>query len=484
MDERPLKERTLRGAIWATAGGNGAQVLAFILFVLISRVVGPSAFGVVAVALLLIETLRALTVESIAVNLVADGNSDDRAFNAGLAMSLSLSVVAAVALTLAAPWAAQAFGITELATVLPALTPLLLVQAIARLYEAELLRRMRFRALAVRSIGAVGLGGVIGLSAAYAGQGVQALILQQWVATVASLVFMAVQSDWRPGLTFDRDGFRRLARQSLVLAPAGVITNLKQTIDGLAVASFAGAAAAGFYNLAKRTRLAFQLGFSTAVGRVSLPAFSAVKTDAVRLASAIEQAAELSAVVAFPVFIGVAAIAPELISVFLGPAWSEAAAPMTLLMIGGALAVTTRLFENALIVCDRRGDVVTSNVAVLACLALLLVLFGRHGTGAVAAATAATAALQNIIAWILIARRVGLRHSHYVTRHWSPLLVCLLMLAMISWLRGLIGDAPAALRLILFVPAGAAFYAALSWLINRRAVVAAYGAARIVLQTR
>jgi O-antigen/teichoic acid export membrane protein len=167
--------------------------------------------------------------------------------------------------------------------------------------------------------------------------------------------------------------------------------------------------------------------------------------------------------------------------VFLGPEWSAAAAPMALLMVGGAIAVATRLFENALLVCDRRGAVVATNVAALAALALSLVLFGRFGPSAVAAATAAVGVMQNLAAWILISRRIGLRHRFYLTRLLAPLLICLLMLAVISWLRGPTGDAPAIVRLILFVPAGAALYIAASWLLNRSAMIAALNAARIVV---
>ena len=36
-----LKQRALRGATWAVAGGNASQLLAFVMFVAISRVVGP-----------------------------------------------------------------------------------------------------------------------------------------------------------------------------------------------------------------------------------------------------------------------------------------------------------------------------------------------------------------------------------------------------------------------------------------------------------
>jgi O-antigen/teichoic acid export membrane protein len=484
MTERSLRERTLRGALWASAGGNGAQVLAFVLFILVSRVVGPSAFGVVAVGLLLLETLRALTVESVGVNLVANGNLDRSEFNAGFALTFASSALGAIVLTFAAPLLAALFNVPSLTTVLPLLAPLLVLHAAARLYEAELSLRMRFAALAARSIGATAIGGAVGLAAAYAGQGVNALILQQWVSLLCALLLMAAQAEWRPGLEMTRDQVTRLARQSVLLAPAGVLVNLKQTIDGLAVATFFGATAAGAYNLAKRTRLAFQQGFSAAIGRVSLPAFGAVKDDPVRLASAVEQAAQLGAVVAFPIFVGVAAVSPEMIAVFLGPEWAAAAAPMAMLMISGALAVTTRLFENALIICDQRRLVLASNVAALFVLASLIALFGRIDPAAVASSTVAVALMQNLVAWTMASRLIKLRFRAFAMHVWMPLAICLLMLAFVAWLRTMNVGAPAWQRLVLLVPAGAAFYAAASWFLNRGALMAVLRAARVVMPRR
>jgi PST family polysaccharide transporter len=220
VSSAPLKQRALRGATWAAIGGNGAQVLSFVMFVAISRVVGPAAFGAVAVCLLLLEIGKAFTSESVAVNLIARGRFDLPTFNAGFVLSFGMSLVGAIALVLAAPLAATLFRIQALHSLLPLLAPLLPINALARLFEAELTIRMEFRALAIRSLAAVLLGGGVGIFNAYQGAGVGALVAQQWVGAVVSLVLLALQARWRPNLRFERDVFATLARHSLILSPA------------------------------------------------------------------------------------------------------------------------------------------------------------------------------------------------------------------------------------------------------------------------
>lgn len=484
MNPTPLKQRALKGATWAVLGGNGSQVLAFIMFIIVSRMVGPAAFGTVAVALLLIEICRAFTSECFATNLIALGKFKAENFNASFAQAVGASVLTTAVLALLAPAFAVMFSVADLRSVLPLLAPLLIMHALARLYEAELTIRMEFRALAFRSVAAVLIGGGAGIAAAAYGYNVEALIIQQWAAALVSLLLLALPTKWRPGFAFSRETFFELARQSFTIAPANLITTMRHAIDGLAVASFSGAAAAGVYNLAKRTRLALQLGLSAAIGRVSLPAFAHVKDDSERLVKAVDQAMRLATVVAFPVFVGVAAVAPELIDVFLGAEWAEAAGPMTLLMIGGALAISTRICDNLLLVLGRRMAIVWLNALALIVLVLGLALFGRFGPIAVASAVLVGGVVHNIAVWIVTQRVVPqLRLGAYLENVWLPMSISVAMLVLLALLREghAVDSLPSYGRLAALVMIGAVFYLVATWAFARPAFRAAFGAARMIL---
>lgn len=477
-----LRKRALRGATWAVAGGNASQVLSFAMFVAISRQVGPEAFGAVAIAIAIIEMCRPIASEAVVGNLVASGRLDARLFNAGFFISVGAAVILCAALILAAPVFAALFRTPALVTVLPQISLLLLFYAASRVQEAYLTLELRFDSLAIRSVAAALIGGSVGIAAAYSGLGVTALVLQQWAGAVVSLVLVWGACAWRPSFSFSREESRNLVRSSAALAPAGLLAQLTMLTDALAVASFSGPLAAGLYNLGKRTRLALQLGLASALDRVSLPAFANVRGDTRQLARTLTTALRLSTIIAFPVFIGVAAVAPELIGLFLGPEWMPAAAPMALLLIAGAVSMTTHFFDNVLLILERRKWIVTLRLAMLAVLVVLLILFGHQGATAVAACALAATALHNVGAFYAVYRHAPVRAVVYRQSILLPLAISLTMLGLLTFLRGasMEGFGPA-LRLPLLVALGATFYLGVCWFAARRTFQEFVRAARSVL---
>lgn len=478
-----LKRRALRGATWAVAGGNASQLLAFVMFMIISRMVGPEAFGTVAVALALVELCRALFNEAVVGNLVARGRFDDDTFSAGFALSMGVAALQVLALWALAPLFASLFRTPQLVTVLPQIALLLILYAAARLQEAHLMLDLRFDSLALRAVLAALLGGLAGIAAASTGLGVEALVIQQWTNAAVSLVLLWVACPWRPKFRFTREAVQRLAKTSAALAPAGLIAHLSMLTDGLAVASFSGPAAAGFYNLGKRVRLALQLGLSTALDRVSLPTFARNKDDTERLAATVTQAMRLSMVVAFPIFLGIAAVAPELIALFLGPEWASAATPLAFLMIAGALAITASYCDNLMLVMERRAWIAGLRLFMLSVLCLGIVLVGHRGPTAVAACALTATVLHNVAAWFTASRLAPLKLSTYLTTVLIPLAISLAMLLLLISLREAVAfrDVAALPRLLIFIPLGAIFYIAFALVFARRAVRDVVSAARTVL---
>ncbi len=477
------RQRALRGATWAVAGGNASQLLAFVMFIAISRVVGPTAFGTVAIAIAIVELCRPLATEAIVGNLVARGRFDDDTFNAGFFLCLALAVLTCIVLAAAAPLFAVLFHAPDLRTVLPQIALLLVFYAASRVQEAHLTLELRFGSLAARSVAAALVGGAVGIAAAYSGMGVQALVLQQCAAALVSLVLLWLICPWRPRFRFTRGALSDLVRSSATLAPAGVVSQLSILIDALAVASFSGPAASGVYNLGKRTCLALQLGLSSAFDRVSLPTFARVKTDTAQLARTLETALRLSTAVAFPVFLGVAAIGPELIALFLGPEWAAAALPMALLLVSGAVAMTTSYFDNIMLVMERRRWIAAQRLGMLLLLIAALLAAARYGPAAAAGAALLATVAHNVAAFFAVSRLMPARFGIYVIGVLVPLGISLAMLLLLTLSReaALVSHLGAFWRMASFVAVGAAFYIGMIWLVARPTARALISAARAVL---
>jgi teichuronic acid exporter len=287
-------------------------------------------------------------------------------------------------------------------------------------------------------------------------------------------------------LNLSGEDTRQLLRSSAALAPAGLVAQLTLLTDALAVASFSGPHAAGLYNLGKRARLALQLGLSSALDRVSLPTFARVRADKELLSRTLETALRLSTIVVFPVFVGAGAIAPELVAMFLGPDWAGAALSMTLLLVAGAIAMTTHYFDNILLILERRRWIVTLRLAMLFALVLLLATFGRLGPAHVASAALVSTALHNFTAFWVVSREARVPVRVYLETVLLPLAISISMLALLTLLRDIASVAALGpiVRMALFIVLGAAVYIGFAWFLARRSVQQLISAARNVLTTR
>ncbi len=467
-----LLKQAVRGAGWSIAGGYISQFVAFGMFLVTSRLVGPAAFGAVAIALGIVELCRSFTTESIAANLVANPNAGKAEFSAAFVWTMSSTAVLTLLLSLLAPLLAHLFNTPALTSVLPQISLLLFGYGFQRLQEARLVKTMRFQMLSVRAIAAALIGGVVGIWFAMHQLGVQALVYQQWTSAFISAALLWGSSDWRPNLSFTGQQFITLQRANWALAPANIIYGLSVILDGLAVAVLAGPAAAGLYNLGKRVVVAMLMALSAALDRVSLATFAQLRDDLPRLASALNRALSLSMLVVFPFFIGIASITPELIALTMGPAWAGAAGPTAVLLGGAAIMIATCYLENAQLVLERRRWIVAQRVLFVCLLMLGIAIFGRFGSTAIALVAVTAMLAQNIAAAFTVSKILGSPLLLYLRNVAPPLVLSLFMAALVAAMRSEMASLSAFAKLALLAACGAAFYAATSFIAVRQSVAA------------
>jgi O-antigen/teichoic acid export membrane protein len=476
-----LRRKVVRGAVWSVIGGNASQLITFAFFLLISRLVGPAAFGAVAIALAIVDISRSILIESLGSILIARKkyNTDD--YDAALPIALGVSFLTSLILFAAAPLAAALYRMPELASVLAMLAWLLPLQAAARIQDAWLTRQMRFRSLAARAVGAAALGGAAGLAAAMQNMGASALVVQQAVTALTSCALVWLGSAWRPSFTIDWPRFKELARASATLTPASLVASATMLLDALA-AGLSGATSAGIYGLAKRMRLALQFGLASALTRVVTPALAQTKAEGARLAALVEETTMVSMVIACPIFMGIAAIGPELIGVFLDARWSAAAVPLMFLLIAGPIVIAAHYSESTLLIAERRRTILWLKASTLAVLVIGLAIAAPYGVNAIAAVSLAAAIYNNAVFFWKASPLNALTPLRYARALGVPLLLGIAMIALVAAVReiDLIGSLSPLLRMPVLIAVGASFYIAGVALSMRPAAKFLHAAVRMI----
>lgn len=314
----------LRVAGWATALSGSQQLLSLLLGLVLAGMLGPSAYGVVAIAMVYIAFLEMLQRQGLVVAVVQRPRLDSNHANAAFWFVMALSTLLTLISVALAGWWANLTAIPELRPVIIALSLTLPLQGLNVVQEALLRRQMRFRALTLRTTTAVIVGGAAGIAAAVAGWGVWALVCQQLVTAAWSTVALWLVSDWRPGVRFTRAALRDLLGFSggTFLSSLGLFLNGRA--DVLISGLFFGPVSVGLYRLAARlVDAVLSLSGRSSIS-MALPELSPLQAEPEEFLRRGARLSKMTGVLAFPV-LGVMFGAAEVIIAMLGPEWAAAA---------------------------------------------------------------------------------------------------------------------------------------------------------------
>lgn len=332
-----LRQKALKGVVWTAIQNWGRQIIAFAIFFLLARLLEPKAFGLVALASLFLNFMQVFTDQGFGQAIIQRKEVDkehlDTAFWTNIALSLLLIVVSI----------AGAEPISALFKE-PALTPIIrwlslsfLLSGLNGVQSALLSREFKFKVLAVRSLVAVLVGGVVGLVMALRGYGVWSLVGQQLANGIAGVIVLWGTSKWRPGWGFSRHHFRELFSFGINIVGIKFLNFFNRRSDDFLIGYFLGPVALGYYTVAYRVlQIITQLMTST-IDQVALPTFSKMQKEPERLRQAFYKVTQVASFIAFPAFITMAALAPELVQVFFGDKWAPSIPVMQVLAFIGIL---------------------------------------------------------------------------------------------------------------------------------------------------
>jgi len=453
-----LRERATRGVTWSLIERWGNQLLALAVFMVLSRQLGPEAFGLVSLAMVVVEFTRMFVDQGFSEAVVQRGELDqehlDTAFWTGIATGVLLAALCA---GFAEP-IAGAFDEPRLAPVLRWLSLTFVIGGLSSTQRALLMRSLHFRQLAMRGLVAEIGAGVVAVFLALTGWGVWSLVGQSLAAGVIGVVTLWSVSGWRPGFAFRWRHFRELSLFGSNIVGYKLLNVLNQRADSFVIGSFLGTVALGYYSVAYRIFHAISKILTSAMNAVAFPVFSRLQHEPERMRRAFYEATQLTSLVTFPAFLGLAAIAPDAIPFAFGEQWGPSVPVMRVLAGVGILQSLTHFNGSVIKAVGKPSWRLGIAVVQTSCTVVAMLLVVRQGITAVAIACVAVGvALYPLGLWA-VRRSIGIELGAYAAQFAGPVFAALLCAAAALGVR-LAGESlPVALRIALSVGAGAAAY--------------------------
>jgi O-antigen/teichoic acid export membrane protein len=317
-----LTSHTVRGLKWSYVATAASIVLQLAFTAIVSRRLDPTAFGLLALANLVLRFTTYFSQMGITSAIVQRPELDGLMIRCAFTIS-SLVSLCFFALTFAlAPVAASVFDQPELTAVVRWLGVTLLISGLGAASAGLLQRAMQFRFIAAAEVGsyAVAYTGV-GLVLAVHGAGVWSLVVAAVLQTalLAMIKYLAVRHSLRPSL--ERTRSRSLVSFGGSVSLVGFTEFLGGNFDTLAVGRYYGAAALGQYSRANMVAALPAHHASSGLTRVLLPAISRVQSDRAKVAGVFVAGVTFSNALVFPMCAAIALTSRDLVRVLLGPQW-------------------------------------------------------------------------------------------------------------------------------------------------------------------
>ena len=332
-----LRSRTVRAIAWTSVSSLLTQVLTFSSALVLIRLISPSDFGTMAIAIAVIGLAVVVADTGLSTALVQRADCTRAASSSVFWVQLTVSVaMTALTVSLAGPLAAL-FHSPAVQPILVALAVTLPMQGLSAVPRALVVRELRMGHIATVDILAALSSAVIGVVAALLHQGVWALVYAAQAWAGVSVLGAVLAARWLPAWTINRTDLRELASFARPFYGTVLITYLIRNGDNMLIGRFLGSYQLGLYSRAYALLLVPSRQITGVVGSTLQISLARIAKDLERSRRVYLETCRHILFLTMPLMLFLAVIAEDFVPVVMGERWLPAIPTIRVLALVGIL---------------------------------------------------------------------------------------------------------------------------------------------------
>ncbi|MBI4228119.1 MAG: lipopolysaccharide biosynthesis protein, partial [Deltaproteobacteria bacterium] len=320
-DNETLGQKVLRGGFWLFGINVVYRVLRFTSTLVLARLLIPSDFGVLAVALLTISLLENFSLTGFDKALIQKKGNINDYLNTAWTISLIRGAVLSLIVFFSASIVTGFFNIPRSEHILRVLALALVFDGMANIGLVFFSRELDFKKLFSYQVGGAIAYMLVSLPLAIIFKSVWALVFGILAEKIVCMFLSYVVHPYRPRLEFDLAKAKELYSFGKWIFAIGIMSYLVMQGDNFFVGKVLGATALGFYAMAFRICNLPVSEMYTMISKVLFPAYSKLQDDIPKLREAYNKTMQVIFFVSFPMTSMIVVLSHEFTAIFLGEKW-------------------------------------------------------------------------------------------------------------------------------------------------------------------
>nr|WP_320058410.1 lipopolysaccharide biosynthesis protein [uncultured Bacteroides sp.] len=429
-------KRTLLSGIFYTAIGRySGIIISLIVTAVLSRMLSPDNFGVVAVAMVIINFFSIFTDMGISPAIVQNNNLSKNDYSKIFSFTLWMGISIAI-LFFFASWPISIWYNSPMLRTLCQLLSINLFFASANIVPSALfLKNKEFKFIAWRSFVIQIAGGGLAVSVALLGGGLYALIINPILSSVLIFAISIHRYPQQLQATLGLSALRKIFSYSAYQFLFNIINYFSRNLDKLLIGKYMGMSPLGYYEKSYRLMMLPLQNITYVITPVMHPVLSDFQNDLERLSSSYEKIVRFLAFIGLPLSVVLFFTAQEVTLLIFGDQWMPSVPVFRILSLSVGIQImlssSGSIFQAAgdtrsLFICGLFSSIL--NVA-----GMLVGIFFFGTLEALAACICITFAINFVQCYWQMYHVTFKRRSliPFVSQLRSPLLISLLLMALL-----------------------------------------------------
>lgn len=345
-----LKQKTLTGFIWSSAGTLGNGLISFIVTMILARLLLPYHFALVALLQIFLAISNVIVDSGFSQAIIRDDNPSKTDLSSVFYFNVILSLFIYIILFLSAPYIGSYFKAPELTLLSRIVFLVIIFNSFSIIQNAILNRNLNFAVLNKSSVLGSIIAGFISIIMAVTGFGIWALVANMVLLPFSRSIILWYNSKWRPTKIFSFLSVKKYFAFGGFLMFQGIIDAISTNLVSLLIGKVYTKNDLGYYSQGKKFEEYLVIPFNSIVSKVTYPILSKIKNEDSRLKNGYRQIVGVIMFLFLPTMFFTIATAENMIVSFLGTKWAEAGVYLKIASVGGLFFPLQHVCTNVIMI--------------------------------------------------------------------------------------------------------------------------------------
>ena len=313
--------KVVSGLFWVYLENISAQIVSFVVTIVLARLLEPSYYGTIALVSVFIAVATVFVNSGFGAALIQKNDADELDYSSMFWFNLTVSVLLYAVIFAFSPAIAHYYGVAELSLVMRILALSVPLSAFNCIQQAYVSSRMVFKKSFLSNSGGALVSGIIAVVMAYSGAGIWALVAQRILHVFFNTLFLRLIVKWSPKWVFSWSRLKPLVSFGWKILSTGLLFTIYAELRTLIIGKRYSTQELGYYNQGFSFPKFIASNVDTTINRVLFPSLSNIQDKGASLADKTRRAAKTSAFIMTPVLLGLLMVSDTLVPLLIGEKW-------------------------------------------------------------------------------------------------------------------------------------------------------------------